>query len=163
MALAVIAGVAASTCTGLAAGHQIGVVLTLIVGLAIGSAILPNSHTATAAEAVVVLQWLVSTRDATTAWAMLMALCLFVFHIVVALMALTPVTATIDRSILLRWSRRSGWIVVATIGTWALVFAMAERRAPGSAALTVVGFVTLTGLILMTRTYSAASDQDRAQ
>ena len=75
----------------------------------------------TAAEAVVVVQWLASTHDATTAWASLVALCLFVFRIVIALMALTPVTATVGRSILLRWSRRSGWIVVATIGAWALV------------------------------------------
>jgi hypothetical protein len=163
MAISVIAVVAASTITTLVAGQLIVVVLVLIVGLAIGSAIRPDSHTATAAEAVVVLQWLVSTRDETTAWAILTALCLLVFHMVIALMALTPITATIDRSILLRWSRRGGWIAVATIGTWALVLAMAERRAPGSAALTVVGFVTLSGLILVTSIYSASSEQDEAQ
>jgi hypothetical protein len=149
--LAVIAAALASTFGALAAGHQAVVLLVLIVALAIASVVWPDSHAATAVEAIVVLQWLASTDDTTTAWAIPVALCLFVFHVVIALMALTPISTTIARSILLRWARRCAWIVAATVGMWVVVFAMAERRARGNAALTAVGFVVLAGLVVMTR------------
>jgi hypothetical protein len=108
----------------------------------------------------VVLQWLAIADDTTSAWSMLLALCLFVFHSAVALMALTPISATIDRSIVLQWARRSGLIVIVTIAMWSLVLVMNERRAAGSAALTAIGFITLTGVMLVTRAHSAPSDQD---
>ena len=151
MAVAVLAAIGASTSTALASGRQTGIVLAVIVVLAIISVLLPDSHIATAVEAVVVLQWLTTVDDATTAWVIPIAMCLFVFHLAITLTALTPIAAAVDRPTLLRWSRRSLWIVVATIGMWALVAGMAEREARGSVALTVVGFVTLTVLILMTR------------
>ena len=118
----------------------------------------PDTHAATAVEVIVVWQWLASTDDPTNAWAIPIALCLFVFHTAIALMALTPMTANVDRSILLRWSRRSGYVVVATIGMWALVVVLHERRAAGSAAVTLAGFVTLTVLVVATRTLSAARE-----
>ena len=163
MATGVIAASAASTFTAVAADGRIGVAFATIVVFAVASVLLPDSHAATIAEAIVVLQWLLITDDTTSAWAIVVALCLFVFHAAVALMALTPITATIDRSIVLRWGRRSGSIVVATIAMWSLVLVMNERRAAGSAALTAIGFVTLTGLILVTRAHSAPSDQDSGE
>jgi len=161
--IAVVTATAASTFTALAGGHQTGVVLAVIVGLAIISVLLPDSHVATAVEVVVVLQWLATVEDATTAWAIPIASCLFAFHVVITLMALTPVTATVERSIVVRWSRRGCWIVVATIGMWSLVVAMAERHARGSVALTVAGFVTLMVLILMARAGRASSDHQAAR
>jgi hypothetical protein len=160
MAIGLVAATAASTSTAFAAGHPAGIFLAVIVVLTLISVLLPDSHVATAVEAILVLQWLASVHDATTAWAIPIALCLFVFHVVIALLALTPVTATVGRAILVRWSRRSSWIVVATIGMWALVAAMAEREAPGNVTLTVVGFITLTVLIVLTRNERAASEHD---
>ena len=157
IAASLIAAAAASTSTALAAGHQTSVVFALIVGLAIATVMSPDTHAATAVEVIVVWQWLASTDDPTNAWAIPIALCLFVFHTAIALMALTPVTANVDRSILLRWSRRSGYAVAATIGMWALVIVLHERRASGSGALTLAGFVTLAGLIVVTRAHSATS------
>lgn len=160
-ALSVLAAAAASTSTALAAGHQNIVVFALIVGLAIASVISPDTHAATAVEVIVIWQWFATTDDLTSAWAVPVALCLFVFHTIIALMALTPTTAKVDRSILVRWSRRSGYVVLATVGMWALVAIMDERRAAGSAALTLAGFVTLTALIAATRAHSAtAHSQD---
>jgi hypothetical protein len=158
IAVSVVAAAAASSSTALAAGHQTTVVSALIVGLAIASVISPDTHVPMAVEVIVVWQWFASTDDPTNAWAIPMASCLFVFHIAIALMAVTPVTANLDRSILLRWSRRSGYVVVATIGMWALVVALHERRASGSGALTLAGFVALTGLIAATRALSAARE-----
>lgn len=156
-AVSVLAAAAASTSTALATGHQNIVVLALIVGFAIASVISPDTHAATAVEVIVIWQWFATTDHPTSAWAVPVALCLFVFHTIIALMALTPITANVDRSILVRWSRRSGYVVLATVGMWALVALMDERRAAGSAALTLAGFATLAGLIAVTRARSATS------
>jgi hypothetical protein len=157
IAISVIAAAAASSSTAFAAGHQIFVVFALVVGFAIASAISPDTHAATAVEVIVVWQWFASTDDPTNAWAIPTALCLFVFHTAIALMALTPMTANVGRSILVRWSRRGGYAVVATIAVWALVIVLHERRAAGSAALTLAGFVALTGLIVVARARSQES------
>ena len=158
IAAALIAAAAASTSTALAAGHQTSVVFALIIGLAVASVMSPDTHAATAVEVIVVWQWLASTDDPTNAWAIPTALCLFLFHTVVALMAVTPTNANVDRSMLLRWSRRSAYVVVATIGMWALVVVLHERRASGSAAVTLAGFVMLTVLMVATRALSAARE-----
>ena len=160
--IAIVAAIAASAATGLAAGQQSGVVLVLVVVLALAGVAFPDTFAATAVEIVVVLHWWASTDGATTAWSVATALCLFVFHAVIALMALTSFTATIARSILVRWVRRSVWVVLATIGMWLLVRGMAERQARGSAALTVAGFVTLAGLVLATRNRRTPNEYDAA-
>lgn len=162
IAAAVLAAVAASTICAVEAGHQTGVVVVLVAMLALAAASIPDSHTALAVEGLVVWQWLASTDDPTLAWVVPLALCLFAFHTVIALMAVTPISAVVDRSILVRWSARSGYVVVATIGMWVLAFVMDERRAPGNAYVTFVGFVALILLVVAARVYGAPSIQDPA-
>ena len=77
-------------------------------------------------------------------------------------MAVTPISAVVDRSILVRWWRRSGYVVVATIGMWVLAFVMDERRAPGNSALTLLGVLTLTALVVMALLRSTTADQSSA-
>ena len=148
--LAVGSAAAASISTAIAS-NQNRVIFALIVVLAAASAISPDSHIATTTEVVVVVQWLASTGGDTTGWAIGVALCLFAFHAAIALMALTPVTTSLDRSILVRWSRRSVSVVIATLAMGALVWAMNERQASGSGALTAAGLAALAGLVLATR------------
>ncbi len=159
VSLGCVAG--ASTITTLVAGSQPNVAIALMVGLAVIAVIMPDSHAAFVVEIAVVWQWLAATDDATTPWVIPFAVLLFVFHCVVALMAVTPITAHVHGALLRRWFRRSGYVVAATIGVWAIVFVMDQRRAPGSAALTVVGFVTLTVLILLMRSASALPERER--
>jgi hypothetical protein len=89
---------------------------------------------------------------------------LFVFHAAVALMAVAPVSADIEWSVLARWMRRGVVVVVATAAMWALVAVMNERRAAGNVALTVIGLLVLTALVLVMRVASRptnAVDADR--
>ena len=158
--VAVLAAAAASTTSSLEAGHQSGVVVVIVVALAIGASISPDSHTALAAEAIIVWQWLASTDDAMNAAVIPLALFVLVFHTVIALMAVTPISAVIHRSILQRWAARSGVVAIATIGVWMLTFLMHERRAAGSAALTFAAFVTLAALIVATRLSAARADDE---
>lgn len=146
----------ASTISALAAGSQPNIAIALMVGLAVGAVIRPDSHGALVVVVAVVWQWLAANDDVTTPWVIPFSVLLFVFHSAVALMAVTPITAHVHRALLLRWVRRGGYVAASTIGVWVIVLVMDQRRASGSAALTVVGFVTLATLILVMRARSVA-------
>ena len=160
IAVVVAAAVAASSLTGVEAGHANGFVLTLVFGTALAATARPDLHTALMVETILVWYWFAATEDRLTPWAMPMALCLFVFHSGVALMSVAPASAIIDRTVIWRWTIRSGYVVIATMAVWLLVVVLDERQAPGSAALTGVAFVTLTGLVLVARVRSAPSGAD---
>ena len=151
IAMSVVAATAATMFTALAAGNQTGAIVVLVVGLAIGAAASADSHTALAVEVLVVWHWLASIDDPMTAWVIPMTWCLLVFHTVIALMAVTTITADIDRAILVRWAGRTALVAFGVGAMWSLVVAMDARDAAGSTALTVVGLVTLTVLVVATR------------
>ena len=155
IAVTVAAAVAASSFTGVVAGHVDGFVLTLVFATALVAALRPDLHTALLVETIVVWHWFAATEDRLTPWAMPMGLCLFVFHVGIALMSVAPMRAIFDRTVIWRWSVRSGYVVVATVAVWLLVIVLDGRQAAGSAALTAVAFVTLTGLVLAARVRSA--------
>ncbi len=156
VAVALASAVAASWLAAAEEGHQTGIVLVIVVAMAIGATILPDSHAALFAVAVILWQWLASADDVLTPLAIPMALCLFVFHTAIALMAVTPISAHVDRSTIVRWVVRSSYVAFATVAMWVIVVVMNERRAPGSVTLTSVGFVTLTILILALRSSTGA-------
>jgi hypothetical protein len=158
LSLCCVAG--ASTITALAAGTQTGVVVALMVALAIVAVARPDSHAALGVEVAMVWQWLATTGDATTPWVIPFAVALLLFHSVIALMAVTPINACVPVSLLIRWAWRGGCVIAATIGVWAIVVVMEQRRAPGNVALTALGFVTLAALILVTRALSSAPRRD---
>jgi len=154
IATTVAAAAVASILTGVVAGQVNWVVLTLVVGTALAAAARPDFHTGLLVEMILIWHWLAGTDDPLTPLAMPMALCMFVFHTGVALMSVAPMRAIIDRTVVQRWSMRSGFVVIATVAAWLLVVAMNGRQASGSVALTFVAFVTLTGLVLVARVRS---------
>lgn len=160
VALGAAAG--SSTITAIAAGTQTAIVFVVIVALAVAAVIRPDSHAAAAVMAVVVWQWLAAVDDSMTPWAPALALTLLLFHTAVALMAVTPSSANVDRTVLWRWFRRCCWVILATCAIAALVALMNQRNAAGSVSLTVVGLVTLTVLLLVARSAGTAHRDDRA-
>jgi hypothetical protein len=126
-------------------------VLVLVIALALASVVNPDTHVATGTVVLVLWQWFVTTDDTTTPWTVPVASCLFVFHALVALMAFTPISATISVSVLLDWTLRCSYVLLATVGMWALVAVLSAWRPDGSATLTLLGFLTLAGLILASR------------
>ena len=152
---------AASVITSLVAGSPPDVTIVLMVGLAVAAVVRPDSHSALVVIVAVVWQWLAAVDDVMTPWVIPFAVLLFVFHCAIALMAVTPSAAHVDGMLLARWMRRGSSVVAATAGAWAIVFFMDLRRAPGSAALTIAGFVTLTDLVLVLRERTAAPGHDQ--
>jgi hypothetical protein len=141
VSLGCVAG--ASTVTALASGRQTGVVVALMVAFAM------------------VWQWLATTDDATSPWTIPFAVLLLVFHTLIALMAVTPVNVRVPVSLLGRWARRVCLVAVATVGVWVIVVITDQRRAPGSVALTALGFVTLAALIVVARAVSVTPRRNR--
>ena len=146
---AVVAATAAPIVTSSAAGSgQSPFVLALVVGLAVTSIAQPDSHVAVAIPVVVVWHWIASTGASTTGWALVVALCLLVFHTIVALLATMPALATIDRRSGSRWLRRSVAVGLATVGVWLLVLLVDQRQLAGSALVTATGFIVALSLMV---------------
>ena len=154
-AVAVAAAVAASAVTAAASGDEVGLLVVLLLGVATVAVIRPDSHAALLVEVVVIGQWLAGTDDVIDPAVVAVAALLFVFHAIVALMAVTPSSAVVDRVLLWRWLHRSAYVLVATGAMWLAVVVIEDRRAPGSAQLTFLAFVALAACTLAIRSLSA--------
>jgi hypothetical protein len=80
-----------------------------------------------------------------------MALSLLVFHTLVALMAVTPICAVVDRVVVARWLWRCGAVATATVAMWLVVVLVDGRNADGNAALTAAAFGTAAVLVVALR------------
>lgn len=122
------------------------------VALAVTAAVQAGSHTAAVVIGLVVLQWMSATDDVTTPRSLLVALCLLVFHCLLALMAVTPHSATVHADLLRRWGRRTGAVAVATGIMWLLVRALDRRDAPANPQLTLLALLAAgVGIVLLLR------------
>lgn len=148
---AIIAAGAASILASLDGGRVSPVATGIVVVLAAITTVQPSSQTGLLVIAAVFWQWVVMVDDETTAWTIGVAISLLVFHTTIALMAVTPHTATVARSVVLLWLRRIMIVAVGTIGVWLLAAAFEGWRSTGSTALTVTALVALTGCTIAVR------------
>lgn len=145
------AAVGASVVAAVASGTAVGVV-TVLVALVAGVAVArPDTHAALVTMGLVAVQWLALVDDTTTPWALVVALCLFVFHVAVAATAVTPITTTIDPVTTRRWITRSAAGGAATGGVWVIAVWLADRQAPGNTMVTAGALAVLAVLALVAR------------
>ncbi len=157
----VIAVVAAVVASAASAGSS-GFAVVLVLGVAVAAVVRPDSHTAAVVGIVVVWQWIVRAGDVADPIVVVVASALFVFHTVIALMAVTPSSAIVDRVLVWRWLRRCGLVLVATLSMWLIVAVMVNRQAPGSVLLTFLAFVALGGFTVVIRALGVtAGEQGR--
>ena len=140
--LAVATAAVGSVVTVVAAGG-VPVMPVVVTVVAIAAVLRPDSHVALIAIVLVLAHWVIGVDDATTPLSVAVAAALGAFHALVALLAVTPPTVTVDAGVLGRWARRSLLAVVPAGWTWLTVVVLAEREAPGSVALTTLALVTL--------------------
>ena len=145
---AVVSATLVPIVTGIAGSGQSPIVLALVVGLAGASVTQPDSHIALTVPVVALWHWTASVDASTTGWVLVVALCLFAFHTLVALMATTPPRATVDRRSCARWLRRGMLVALATGAVWLLVVVVEQQRLAGSAIMTAAGFVAATTLMV---------------
>jgi len=144
MALAVVAAVGATVATGSAAGHLPIAYVVVVAVLAVVAVIIPDSPVALVTVAVVVVWWLAIVDDVASPWALAGAAGLLVFHLVVALMAVTPPNAIVAAEVLRRWVGNGALVLVATAGVWGAVAVVDGRSVPGSVALVLAALAAVT-------------------
>ena len=115
--------------------------MVVVVGLAVASAVRPDTHTALLVPVIVGWLWLVSVDDLDAPWLPVAALCLVAFHAVTALLASLPTGGAFPGSILRREARRLGLVAAATVAMWGVVVVLDQRDAPGNGLLTGLGLV----------------------
>jgi len=143
---ALVAAAGAAVVTGAAAGGQSLFAITLVIGLAGLTVARPDTHLGLGVLVTVVWYWLAAVEDPTSPWVMAVAVALFVFHAVVALLATTGPAATIDPVSLRRWLLRSTAVVAATVTTWLVVVVFDRQSSPGSVWLTALALVAALAL-----------------
>jgi hypothetical protein len=141
----------ASLAASLAGSGGAAPVLVLVAGSSVGATARPDAPVALLTIVVVVWQWLVTTDDTLSPFAIGVASGLVVFHTLIALLDSTPPGATIERAVLLRWARRVVFSIVATAGVWGAAVLLDRRPDTGSTSLTVTGIVVAILLALALR------------
>lgn len=157
---AVVAAVGALLVTLIGSDDGFGWFAGLTVALAATAAIQAGSHTAVVVVALVVVQWMSATDDVTTPRSLVAAVCLLVFHSLLALMAVTPHSATVDAAVVRRWAQRAGAVALATAAVWALALVLERRDAPANPHLTLLALVAAgVGVVALLR--GSVDDADR--
>jgi hypothetical protein len=119
--------------------------IVAFLGAAVLTTVVPDTHAGSAALVVFGWVWLVHVDATTSAWLLLAAPALGLFHTSTAFIAGTPAHATLGRVAFERWATRFGLIVAATVAIWGLVVWLDRLDAHPAIALTVVALVLLCG------------------
>lgn len=121
--------------------------IVIVVAVTTASAILAvagsGTHHGSITIALVALAWLGFVGDVTTPRAIVVASCLYSFHVLLALMAATRHTSPLDHRILLRWAARSVVVLATTVAVWLCVVAVDGQIRSGSAELTFAGLIVV--------------------
>ena len=141
--LILTSAVVAVACTWLAAGHTVPVMDVVIFGLVLACVVLPDSHVGLLVVLVVGVEWLVTVHDRTTPWSVGAAVSLAAFHASMAAASVAPPAATWTRAMCRRWMRRSLAVMVASVGTWAVVAAIHGHHMASSAVLVTASLVAI--------------------
>ena len=136
--------VTSATVAAVAAGFGIGPFLVLMVVIpAVISTISAGTQTAVVVVLIVVVEWLGSADDVTSPAALVIALALFVFHAILALLAVTPHSASVSPVVLRRWVQRSSFVGGSTIALWVFVLVLEQREPPPDGALLMLALSVL--------------------
>lgn len=117
-----------------------------IAALAAVAAAQPDTHVALLVIAALVAQWLALDDDPTSIWVAVTAVCILVFHTLIAFMAATPPTTTAGTLVTRRWTGRTAVVATAFIALYVFAITAAGWHVTGqvaaSAALATVATAT---------------------
>ena len=152
--VAVVTAVGAIMTATAANGRWWPLGLVVVTGLAVTSAVRPDSHTSLAVITIAVWNWQATVDRVDTAWLPVAGVCLLVHHAVIALSATIPVGGWIPATVLRRWAGRTS-VCAGLVGlVWVLTVAMDRRDAPGNGALTAVALVVVATAAVVIRSRS---------
>ena len=139
----VVAAVTGSLATTVPAERGAMFLTVLIAFWAVVAAFLPDSLAGLVVIAGIALQWIVTVDDPTTPWSLVIALDILVVHGLLAVMAVTPSTATIHPRAMLATMRGVPVAVLAAVGVWTLATVLEGRDANGNPGLLLAALVVI--------------------
>lgn len=123
-------------------------VVYCVVVIAMVVAADPSEQLGLVLMSIVLFQSITAGQAVTSPWALALAVALHVFHSVVALMSVTPHSATVHQTIVIRWIGRSAVVLLITVGVWLLVVAFERRELPGNVTLSMLAFAVLVAAVV---------------
>ena len=114
-----------------------------IFGIALVCTVRPDSHVGLLVVLAVGVDWLATVHDRATPWSVGAAASLAVFHASMAAASVAPPAARWTRAMCRRWTRRSFAVMVASLGTWAVVAAVHGRHIASSAVLIAASLIII--------------------
>lgn len=140
------------------AGAHVQVWFIVLVALLCAlSGLLPDSNTGLLVVLMVGAHWALALRDATSAWVLVAALALLVFHVAGVLASYGPASVVLGPALLGLWLWRSGMAAAVTALVWLATRVGSGLDLPGSglvlagALLIVVGWTFWLGQRLVVR------------
>jgi hypothetical protein len=152
--VAVVAPLAALLAAAGANGRLWPAGLFIVTVLAGASAVRPDTHTGLIVVVVLVWHWLATVDGVGGPWLPLAAVCLLVFHAVIALSASVPIGGVLPMATVVQWIVRTALAASATVGMWALVAVLDGRDAPGNGLLTALALAIVAGAAVTIRSRS---------
>lgn len=128
----------------------------LLLGLAVGCTLVPESNLGLLIMTVVGIHWLVAVEDVTSPWSLVVGLALGALHLAMAAASVAPPAARWTSAMTRRWARRAGWSAGATAVAAAAVQAVGGRSIGGGAVLLTAALVWLAVAALWVRRTSLA-------
>lgn len=118
----------------------------------------PQSHAAAVLILAVAWVWYRSVSDPTTPWVIAVALSLLVLHAAGAMAATAPAAAPFQPTTWVAWAKSVVIVAVATTAVWLFSLASRHLHTHVGVALVVVTLVVVSGLALVLRGQSLASE-----
>lgn len=123
--------------------------VVLVLGLAVVTAAVPDSHAGLLVVAAVGYLWVTEVNDRAGIWTLVAAVCFAVFHGATTMAALVQRGAG-DRVVASRWMLRVGLVVLGTAAGWGVSAAMVQAHPSTNALFFAVALAVIaTGCWLL--------------
>lgn len=133
--------------------------LLLVVVLGVFSAAVPDGHTGLALVLVVGGGWAAAVPDGLSAWGLLVAFALLVFHLAAVLATYGPPALVLDRALLARWGRRALGSVAVTVLVWVVARVLAGVQPVGGPLLAAAALLLAAVWALLMRRWLTAGPE----
>jgi hypothetical protein len=160
-ALALLAAFVAWLAGALAGSDGPGLALALLLVAAAWCALTPDSHAGLVVPVAVGWQWLAQLDRTTSAWVLLAALALLVFHAATSVAAFAPAAAAPGRDVVLPVVQRTGVTAAVTALVWVAVRWSPSAGRPGHVAVTVVALTLLAAVAVTAASRTADPSRRR--
>lgn len=151
---ATVGGLALAVLGSLGAGGMPPwIVPVLLVAAAVVTAARPDTHLGLGVLVAFGYYWLVHVDARASAWTVVAAAGLLLFHLATSALALGPAEAELPPSLLVAWARRCLPILAGTVGIWLVTAVLTRADAASNVVLTAAALAVVAagGWLALTR------------